>query len=408
MKIIPNSINGEIFVPSSKSVLHRLIILASLANEPTTIYCNNYGNDIKRTIDCIVALGGKVTINNDNIIVYPITNPTDNAVLNVGESGSTLRFMLPVVVSLGISATFTGDSGIINRPLKPILDLFKDKGISVSSDKLPLKVSGKLTSGDYVIDGSLSSQFATGMLIALANLGGNSTLKIENATSNDYINITTDCLKMFGVNVTKKDKYYIDKCSIKSACNITCEGDWSSACFIVALGVLCGKVTLKNLNINSCQGDKIIIDLIEKMGGNIKVDKDCIICTKSKLKGVEFSIKDCPDIAPILAVIMAKAEGKSVLHDVDRLKIKESDRLVNIIELLTSLGINVEYSSDTLTIYGGEFNSADLLGKNDHRIAISSIVALTLVGGNFDGIECIDKSYPTFLSDYKSLGGYYE
>ena len=408
MKIIPKEINGEVYVPSSKSVLHRLIILASLSKKPTKIYCNNFGNDIERTIDCICSIGGKVEINSDSIIVYPITKLNDNVLLNVGESGSTLRFMLPVVCSLGISATFIGDSGIINRPLKPILDVLKDVGIFVSSDKLPIKVSGKLSCGDYTIDGSLSSQFATGMLLALSNLGGKSSLKINNSTSNDYLNITIDCLNLFGVTVTKSDKYSIEECSITTPKEVVCEGDWSSACFSIALGLLGGKVMLNNLNLKSSQGDKVIIDLIKKMGGKVEIFDNKILVEKSNLTGIEFSIKDCPDIAPILAVIMAKANGKSVMYDVDRLKIKESNRLVNIEKMLTSLGIKVEYCNNSLTIYGGNFSSTKLYGENDHRIAISSIVALTLIGGEFEGIRCIDKSYPTFLTDYKNLGGCYE
>ena len=427
MKIIPNKIKGEIVVPSSKSVLHRLIILSSIATEPTTIICNDFGNDIVRTIDCIRALGGKIEVFNDKIKVYPIQNPTNNAVLNVGESGSTLRFLLPVVCSLGLTTTFIGEPSIISRPLQPILDLLTNKGIFVSNNKLPLTVSGNLQSGDYVIDGSLSSQFATGLLIALANVSQNSTLKILNATSNDYINITLDCLKLFNVDVIKRDNnstvctnnannigsktidtYIINSSIITSPKSVVAEGDWSSACFLISLGVLLGEVSLKNLNIDSSQGDKVILDIISKMGGKISTTNDTIVVSKSKLKGIEFSIKDCPDIAPILSVIMANAMGKSVLYDVDRLKIKESDRLQNIIDMLQKLGIQVEYKTDSLTIFGGSMNSTSLEGKNDHRIAISSIVALSVVGGSISGIKCIDKSYPTFLDDYKKLGGIYE
>lgn len=407
MIITSRDINGTVQVPSSKSVLHRLIILASLCTTPTKIYCRVLGNDVLATIDCVTKLSAKVQICDGYIIVYPISQKVDNVCLDVKESGSTLRFLLPVVASLGVRATFIGSPSIISRPIKPIVDLLCSCGVSISSCTLPLTISGKLQKGNYKIDGSLSSQFASGMLLALANIG-DSTLEITNATSIDYLNITTKCIKQFGGNICYNNRYVFAQRNIVSCNKIVAEGDWSSACFILAMGVLYGKTTVTNLDINSMQGDKIIVNILKDMGGKITICNGEIIAEKSNLYATTVDIKNYPDIATILAVLMANAKGKSVIKSVDRLKIKESDRLKNIIEMLDKIGVKTEYFDDTLTIYGSDTKLATLQGENDHRVAISAIVALTKTGGIVEGVRCIDKSYPTFLQDYKTLGGCYE
>ena len=407
MKIIPKTINGEVNIPSSKSVLHRLIIISALSDKVTKINCTDFGLDIFHTIDCINKLGGFVETYEGYLMVHPIKKPVE-CEINVGESGSTLRFLMPIIASLSTKVIVDGENGIKARPVDTIVDLFLKNNIKVSSNKLPLEIEGKLTQGDYEIDGSISSQFATGMLIALSFIQGKSTLRINNPTSEDYLNITVDSLRQFGVKIEKKDKYYIESNGLISPGEVNAEGDFSSASFIMALGALSGKVILHNLNVNSSQGDKIIVDVLKDMGGNVEVNNDSIVVAKSELKATTFDLKNYPDMAPILSVLMAQANGVSTLTNVDRLKIKESDRLANIIDMLTRLKIKTEYSSNTLKIFGGKFSCANLLDHNDHRICMSSIVALNIASGTISDTKCIDKSYPQFLEDFKKIGGCYE
>ncbi len=397
-------IDGTVTALSSKSVLHRLLILASFSKGETEIICNNYGKDIEHTVGCLITLGANIKKTENGFEVRPISQPNTNVTLDVGESGSTLRFLLPIVSTLGITATFVGNKSLQKRPIYPIVNLMKNKGVRFTSESLPLTVSGKMEAGDYEIDGSISSQFITGLLIAFCLMDKESTLKVKNLTSKEYVDITLYYIKKFGQEVSG---YKVNPTGLISPRQIVCEGDWSNAAFTLALGLLYGKVAVRGLNPNSTQGDKVFVDIIKKMGGDITFDGE-YVAKKSRLKGACVSVKDCPDLAPILAVLMANAEGESTLLGVDRLRIKESDRLSSIMEFLDKAGIKNNYYNDALTIEGGEVKTAELDGKNDHRIAISSIVLLCGSGGVVNGVECMDKSQPDFLNDFEVIGGRYD
>lgn len=409
MRVYPSKIEGSISIPSSKSVLHRLIISACLCDDTTTIIATDYGKDIRATIDCMRCLGAKIIEVSGKIIITPIATPNQNVVLNVEESGSTLRFLLPIVASLGVTATFIGKEGIVNRPIKPIVDLLKKGGIAFSSDTLPLTISGKLKSGDYEIDGSISSQFITGLLFAFSITSGDSSLVVNHGlVSSSYVDITIDVLKTFGVDISKDNRYHIQGTKLVSPKVIETESDWSSACFMIALAVISGKVRIRSLNFDSKQWDKVILSLLAKMDAKFDCEGSDLVVNKSKLTSTSFTCRDCPDIVPIMSIILANSEGISSISGVDRLKIKESDRLSNVMDMLSRLGIKTRYDNDILYIYGGKMTPAKLVGYNDHRMTIAGIVALSLVGGEIDGVECTDKSYPTFLKDFERLGGRYE
>lgn len=397
-------IDGTVTALSSKSVLHRLLILASFATSETKIVCNNYGKDIERTVDCLTALGAKINKVSDGLIVEPIKTPNQNVTLDVGESGSTFRFLLPIVSTLGVTVTFVGAESLKKRPIYPIVNLMKEKGVEFTSDSLPFTVSGKMEAGNYEIDASLSSQFITGLLIAFSLMDEKSTLMAKSLTSKEYVDITVWAMEIFGQKV---DNFVVNPTGLKSPNTVVCEGDWSNGAFVLALGLLGGTATCKGLNVDSKQGDKIFVDYARKMGGDISYDKE-FTSKKSKLKGATLSVKNCPDLAPILAVLMANAEGESKLTNVDRLRIKECDRLQAIMEFLDKCKVENHYENDVLTIRGGKISPCNLDGKNDHRIAISSIVLLSEVGGTVEGVECMDKSYPNFLQDFEKLGGKYD
>lgn len=397
-------IDGTVTALSSKSVLHRLLILASFADSETKIVCNDYGKDVERTAECLTTLGAKIDRVSDGFIVEPIKTPNQNVTLNVGESGSTFRFLLPIVSTLGVTATFVGAEGLKKRPIYPIVNLMKENGVEFTSDSLPFTVSGKMEAGNYEIDASLSSQFITGLLIAFSLMDEKSTLTVKSLTSKEYVDITVWAMEIFGQKV---ENFIVNPTGLKSPNTVVCEGDWSNGAFILALGLLRGKATCKGLNEDSKQGDKVFVDYARKMGGDISCYKE-VVSKKSKLKGATLSVKNCPDLAPILAVLMANAEGESKLVGVDRLRIKECDRLQAIIEFLDKCNVENYYENDVLTIRGGKISPCNLDGKNDHRIAISSIVLLSEVGGTVEGVECMDKSYPNFLKDFEKLGGEYD
>lgn len=418
IRIIPEKISGKVNIPSSKSVLHRLLIASCFCKAPTEIKAVGYGRDIAATIDCLRALGAKISVNGNLIKVFPIVKVNQTVTLNVEESGSTLRFLLPIAAALGVNASFNAKSGLIARPIADIVGVLKKGGIEFSRDSLPFTISGKLKSGNYSIDGSVSSQFITGLLFALSLVEGNSTLNVTNdSVSTGYIDLTLSILDRFGVSIEKSNPFVIEgNGKFIGGISLEAEGDWSSACFMIGLAALSGKIELYGLDTCSRQSDRIILELLDKMKIKYFVEKadntDFITVEKSKIFPIELSVKNCPDIAPVIAILLANAEGESVIRDVDRLSVKESDRLKNIIEMLSELGIESKYSDDSLTIYGRETklsrNIVILDGRNDHRMALSSIIALSKIGGIVRGVECIEKSYPSFLKEYAYLGGKYE
>lgn len=406
--IKPFLAQGIVDAVPSKSYAHRAIILSALTKGKTTI--KNIGNsvDVLVTLDCVSKLGAKVNLIDGGVEIYGIENPPKETFLDFKESGSSMRFFIPVALSLGVKTTFTGSGKLLTRPNDALYFTLSKKGAIIDGQTL----SGKLESGVYEIDSTVSSQYVSGLLMALSILDGESEIRLIGQTvSKDYINITLEFLDKFGVKYQLKENsiFILGGRNNSVPKEIVVEGDWSSAAFPLALGALGDKVTIKGLNINSVQGDKKIIEILKGIGAKLDIKGDGITVCRGDVKGVKVDMCDIPDMAPALASILANAKGKSELINVDRLKIKESDRLSAIINNLRAVGVEVNYDNNTLYIDGGSVSGGTLLGYNDHRMVMSGCVLASVAQKNciITDVHAVSKSYPQFFSDYIKLGGNY-
>ncbi len=411
VRIKPIEPNGKVSAVCSKSDAHRAIICSALADDKTNIHISHISKDIEATLSCIKNMGADFEKEDTVYKITPIKKPLQNPTLDCFESGSTLRFLLPVLSALGIGATFVGSGRLPERPMGIIVDLLKEHGNSFSSDNLPITVSGKTKAGTFNIAGNVSSQFISGLLFALPLLKEESTINLTSKLqSSAYVNMTIDTLKRFGVNIGKtENEFSINAAdSYISPKEYIVEGDWSNAAFFMVLGAIGGKVTIKNLNLNSHQSDKMILDALSLAGVNYTATDNEITVEKSQIRPFSFDVSECPDLFPVLSVLACKAEGKSALYNAERLRIKESDRIKTTKELILNLGGKAEETKDSLTIHGnGKLNGGTLDSHNDHRIAMSAFVASAICDNDviLKDAKAIDKSYPSFIEDFESIGG---
>lgn len=401
---------GTISAPVSKSVAHRLLIAAALGRNEVTINGKLLGDDIAATAECLQAMGCYIAFEENSVKVSPL-KINSKAILNVNESGSTLRFLLPIVCALGIESEFVCAGRLIERPLAPLLNVMEAKGAVIKNS--PLRVSGKLQSGSYDIDGTISSQFISGLLFALPLLSGDSNINIKGIpVSQSYIDITLSVLSSCGIEIAKTDNGYFIKGNQKYNMirEVNAEGDWSSCAFFAVLGALSGDISILNLDINSKQGDKAIIDLLKRAKAKIAYIDGGFKCKKSKLHAIEFSAENIPDLVPIVSIALASAKGISKITQVDRLKDKESDRLFAVMAMLTNFGVKCHYEKNALYIAGGTLTGGEIDGYSDHRIVMSAAIGACLAIGSstISDRESINKSYPQFFEDLESVGGSYE
>jgi 3-phosphoshikimate 1-carboxyvinyltransferase len=413
-------LSGKVQVPPSKSVAHRILICAALSGTPCVIKCSSINRDIEATADCLNALGANITYVNGKYKVKPISTVIKNAVLDCGESGSTLRFMLPVAAALGADAVFIGHGRLPERPLSPLYDELVKHGICLSENgKMPLKSSGILPAGTYTIDGGVSSQFISGLLMALPLTGKPCKITITGKReSASYIGLTINALDAFGIKVkTLRNGYFIpgeQKFKAPSK-TINVEGDWSSAAFWLAnCAIGEGKETIHCSGINyysSAQGDRRVVDILRQMGAKIETKKNTTIVHPSQLKASIINCKDVPDLVPILAVAASKAKGTTVFKNTSRLRIKESDRIESVLSLLHSAGIEAKATKNTLSVTGKTITQNKKLRcsydpSGDHRMAMSAAILASVQGLNIDikNVECTEKSYPSFMSHIQTLG----
>lgn len=422
IKLDKTILKGELESISSKSYAHRMILAASLAENPSKIACKCLSIDICTTIDCANKLGADIAVSGDTLDIKPINKHVEHrhVELNCNESGSVLRFILPIVSALGCNATIDGKGRLPMRPLGEIIEVMRTHGVSFTADRLPLMVSGQLTSGKYEINASVSSQYITALLMALPLLNGDSEIVLlGDLKSKGYVDITIEVLRIYGIVVKATPNGYHIKGNQKYIAppNIAVEGDWSNAAFPLIGGLLCGDVTVKNLNQESSQGDKEIINILTKMNADIRAKKSSnhafstdFRAVKSDLVAINVDISDIPDAAPILSVACAAASGSSNLIGVERLRAKECDRLEAIIEMLNTVGVKTDYSTDKLTIHGNISRLTDgdkpiiLSSFNDHRMAMSAAIIGVLRGNvTITGTESVNKSYPIFWDELSKL-----
>ncbi|MCM8711601.1 3-phosphoshikimate 1-carboxyvinyltransferase [Clostridium sp. SYSU_GA19001] len=413
IKIIPSRLKGSIKIPPSKSLCHRAIIAASLANGKSNIENVIFSEDITATCNGMKSLGIEIEKNLDRLDIKGAS--TLQAVaeeIDCIESGSTLRFLIPIALLTGNRITFNGRGRLKSRPLTPYYKLFKTQNIKYCNEEgLPLTLQGKLKPGDYEIEGNISSQFITGLLFALPLLEGDSRIIVTTELeSKGYVDLTLDILRQFSVEIENNSykEFYIQGNQKYKAKNYKVEGDFSQAAFYLAAGILGEQVNCMDLNINSLQGDKVIVDIIKEMGGNISVSEDIITTKASKTKGITIDASQCPDLVPILAVLGALSEGTTRIINAARLRIKESDRLKSTTTELNKLGADIKELQDSLIIHGKKKLKGGIVDSwNDHRIAMALSIASIkctepVIITNSDAVK---KSYPEFFKDFATLGG---
>ena len=377
--IYPSQLSGSIAAIPSKSQAHRMLICAAFAESATTLQCPQTNRDIEATADCLRALGAQITYENGQYRVLPIHALPQSAELPCGESGSTLRFLLPIVGALGVCTVFRLEGRLPQRPLSPLWEEMERMGCTLArlSDG-SVSCTGQLQPGNYLIDGSVSSQFITGLMLALPLIKGETNLEITGRIeSAPYIEMTKQVLALFA---SKKANYVV-------------EGDWSNGAFFLAAKTLGSDVTVTNLDTNSAQGDRVVAALLPQLK-----DRNCTICAA-----------DIPDLIPILSIAAAANHGAHFTQ-VSRLRLKESDRVAAILAMFENLGGHAEATEDTLTVYPSILNGGIVDGCNDHRIVMSAAIAATVCKTPVTilGAEAVNKSYPDFWAEYRRLGGHYE
>ena len=390
--ITPGHLRGTVRAIPSKSHAHRALICAALADRPTALLCQETNLDMEATVRCLNALGVRITPTESGYEVVPIASLPETAVLNCGESGSTLRFLLPLVGVLGIDTTFVMEGRLPQRPLSPLLEEMERMGCRLSRPTADtLRCRGRLTPGEYRIPGNISSQYITGLLLSLIHLEGSSRIAISGRLeSRPYVDLTLKTLAQFGVSVTAQT--ISGKQRLHSPGTLSIEGDWSNAAFFLAANALGSNIRMEGLSPDSVQGDRAITTLLPSFREIPRI-----------------SGADIPDLIPILAVVAAANRG-AVFTDIQRLRIKESDRVTAVIRMLRALGGRAEADETTLTVYPGPFTGGTVDPCNDHRIAMSAAIAATVCQTpvTIPGAECVRKSYPQFWEEYRTLGGNYE
>ena len=408
--IEPSPLKGEIAAIPSKSVAHRMLICAALADGPTTLRIPKTSDDIDATADCLRALGAAITVNNEDYIVEPIAQIENIPQLDCGESGSTLRFLLPVAAAAADRCRFDGHGRLPDRPLSDLTDAMKEHGVSFDGEKLPFTIGGRLRGGIYRLPGNVSSQYITGLLLALPLCEEDSVIELTTALeSASYIDITLSVLKTFGITVhCERNRYIIPgKQVFRSPGTLPVEGDWSNAAFFLTAAALNNDITMTGLNPNSAQGDRKIIALLEQLGAVTQKDNGRLTLRSDDLKGCTIDIQDTPDLLPVLSVAAAFAQGETTFINAARLRLKESDRLASSAAMIENLGGRAEVGEDELTVYGTGLIGGTVESCNDHRIAMSAAVAATRCSKPVTILhaEAVKKSYPGFYNDYNKTGG---
>lgn len=423
MRISPSYLHGNVRAPASKSYGHRLLICAALSDRPTLIRGLGDCDDIRATVGCLRSLGAKIEKDGDETAVTPIASINSDAFkachgireLLCNESGSTARFLLPVAAALGGNYRFTGLGRLPERPMKPMTDLLSKHGVYADSDHLPIKLSGKLSGDDFSIDGSLSSQFTSGLLFALSLLDGEHTLRVNGQIqSKGYVEMTLDVLSKFGTKPKRVDNTFIIDNSAKNArlsaksTVYDVEGDWSAAAFWLAAGAIgAGNISVGALSPTSIQGDRAIVSALERFGTVITTNADGSISAKpnGRLHKAVIECQNTPDLVPALAVVAAYADGESRFDGISRLRIKESDRVKAIISMLDAFGITAHAEGDSLYVIGGNPHGGAVNSFGDHRIAMSAaICALAAIGETtITDPRCVAKSYENFWRDLFEL-----
>ncbi len=391
--ITPGKLSGSVTAIPSKSQAHRLLICAAFADADTELICPATNRDIEATADCLRALGAEILRTEPGYHITPISTLPQTAVLNCCESGSTLRFMLPIVGALGVDATFLMEGRLPHRPLSPLWEEMERMGCRLSRPtESTLRCTGQLKSGEYAISGGVSSQFITGLLYAASLMKGDSKIKIiGKLESKPYVTMTQRAMSLFGIDTT--DFAVKGSQTYHTPGQLNVEGDWSNGAFWLAAKALGCPLLVDNLDTDSPQGDRAAADLIPRLR-----QENCTI-----------DAVDIPDLVPIMAVVAAASHGAE-FKNIQRLRLKETDRVATVCAMLHALGAATRATDDTLTVFPGALHGGTVDSANDHRIAMSAAIAATVASSSVTVLqaESVNKSYPGFWEEYHRLGGKYE
>lgn len=419
IRCYPAELSGTVAAIPSKSDVHRKLICAALSQEGGILplyapYCD----DIAATIRCLTALGASFTKAENGLHAAPIVRQP-SADLDCGESGSTLRFLLPVALCKCDDVSFSGTGRLPERPLGVLIDAMSAHGVHFSCNKLPLTAAGTLTGGCYEIAGNVSSQFLSGLLMALPLCGTDSEIRLTTPLqSAAYVDMTLDTLRQFGAEITVSAesgllRYYIKgKQTLHYPNDMPIDGDWSNAAFWLTAGAIQqnAHIGVTGLNTDSIQGDKEIVRILQASGAKIEENVSGIIVSCGTISEFDVNMEKIPDLLPILAVRAALSSGDCRFLNAERLRLKESDRLASTSAMLRALGGNVDEYPDALCVHGGQFSGGTVNAQNDHRLVMAAAIAALRCTGPVTilGAEAVNKSYPSFFADYAALGGKFE
>lgn len=405
--------HGEITPPCSKSYAQRALAAALLAKGDTTLRGIELCRDTRSAIAAIEALGARVDVVDSNTLVIHGGLSPQRSTLNVGESGLAARLFTPIAALCNTPITIDGDGTLRHRPMAMMVEPLKSLGVEVrdGGGKLPIEVCGRISGGSVTVDGSISSQFITGLLIALPMATNDTTIKVEGAVSTPYIDMTLKTLERFGINVMYNEgdytQFYIEGNQQYEAIDYTIESDWSAAAAIMVAAAIAGEVTIRNISTLSSQADTAICRALERAGASLIIEQGSITVAHRPLEAFEFDATNCPDLFPAIAALAAAADGVSLIRGIKRLRGKESDRGEVLREEYAKLGIEIEldYEEDVMRVVGGKPKPHKVDSHDDHRIAMS--LAITALRMNepieIKNRECVAKSYPSFFEDIESL-----
>lgn len=413
--ILPaESRSGRVRVPASKSQAHRLLILAALGSEETTILCDGISKDIEATAACLNALGADIrTVGEGALRIRPLTAVREGVCdLPCGESGSTLRFLLPLVGALGGEAVFHRCGRLPGRPLAPLDRELTAHGMTLREEGERLIVSGQLTAGEYTLPGDVSSQYISALLMALPYLPGQSTLRVTGSVeSSGYIAMTEEALHLAGISFVREGSCWMiaggQRPKLPPQCAV--EGDYSSAAFFLCMGALSREgICVEGVSATSLQGDRAVIEVLRRFGAEVEERADGIFVRRGHLRGIEIDAAEIPDLIPALAAMAATAEGQTRVVNAARLRLKESDRIRTTCALLRALGGSVQEQEAGLCITGvPRLRGGTVEPAGDHRIAMAAAVAACASEQSVvvRQSECVAKSYPRFWADLCKLKG---
>mgnify|MGYP004566241759 CR=1 FL=1 len=408
--VAPGARSGSIRIPASKSQAHRLLICAALGKAPVQLVLDGFSDDILATLHCLRALGADIAQTDTGLTVTPIRRvPSGLCTLPCRESGSTLRFLLPVCGLLGADAVFLREGRLAERPLAPLDAQLTQHGMTLRADGAKLSCSGRLRPGDYALPGNISSQYITGLLLALPLLPGDSTLAVTGKRESEgYIAMTEDALAESGVRFIKSRAGYDipggQTYALPGETEI--EGDYSSAAFFLCMGALSrGGITVSGLRAASSQGDRAVLDILRMMGASVEETAAGVSVRRGALRGCVIDAAPVPDLIPALCSLAAACEGETHVVNAARLRLKESDRLATSAAMLSALGADVTELPDGLIVRGGTLRGGAVSAFGDHRIAMAAAVAACACKApvEIDGWECTAKSYPRFREDFEAL-----